>query len=135
MASTCREQLVLETHIDVLEYPPPTAVFYPGTTVNGDSVNLGASNPACVEAMLQEVGFQKVELFGGISRPAQSFSLGSRIFGSKPGWAQCGAGGGGRTHMLSEERGILSPVRLPIPPLQPNCVLTSITERLSWAAR
>ena len=28
------------------------------------------------------------------------------------------AGGGGRTHMLSEERGILSPVRLPVPPLQ-----------------
>ena len=31
---------------------------------------------------------------------------------------QIGAGGGGRTHMLSEERGILSPVRLPVPPLQ-----------------
>ena len=29
-----------------------------------------------------------------------------------------GAGGGGRTLMLSEERGILSPVRLPVPPLQ-----------------
>ena len=29
-----------------------------------------------------------------------------------------GAGGGGRTHMFSEERGILSPVRLPVPPLQ-----------------
>ncbi len=33
-----------------------------------------------------------------------------------------GAGGGGRTHMLSEERGILSPVRLPIPPLQRRCI-------------
>ncbi len=33
-----------------------------------------------------------------------------------------GAGGGGRTHMLSEERGILSPVRLPIPPLQRQCI-------------
>src|SRR6185437_4671385 len=29
-----------------------------------------------------------------------------------------GAGGGGRTHMTSEGRGILSPVRLPVPPLQ-----------------
>src|SRR3954451_13258545 len=29
-----------------------------------------------------------------------------------------GAGGGGRTHMRSESRGILSPVRLPVPPLQ-----------------
>src|SRR5690242_16847691 len=29
-----------------------------------------------------------------------------------------GAGGGGRTHMPSEGRGILSPVRLPVPPLQ-----------------
>jgi hypothetical protein len=31
-----------------------------------------------------------------------------------------GAGGGGRTHMTSEGRGILSPVRLPVPPLQPD---------------
>lgn len=30
----------------------------------------------------------------------------------------CGAGGGGRTLMPSEGRGILSPVRLPVPPLQ-----------------
>ena len=29
-----------------------------------------------------------------------------------------GAGGGGRTLMTSEGRGILSPVRLPVPPLQ-----------------
>ena len=29
-----------------------------------------------------------------------------------------GAGGGGRTLMPSEGRGILSPVRLPVPPLQ-----------------
>jgi hypothetical protein len=29
-----------------------------------------------------------------------------------------GAGGGGRTLMRIESRGILSPVRLPIPPLQ-----------------
>src|SRR5215813_8783472 len=29
-----------------------------------------------------------------------------------------GAGGGGRTHMTSEGRGILSPVRLPVPPLR-----------------
>jgi hypothetical protein len=32
-----------------------------------------------------------------------------------------GAGGGGRTLMPSEGRGILSPVRLPVPPLQPRC--------------
>src|SRR5579883_1481070 len=33
-----------------------------------------------------------------------------------------GAGGGGRTHMTSEGRGILSPVRLPVPPLQRRTV-------------
>ena len=37
-----------------------------------------------------------------------------------------GAGGGGRTHMTSEGRGILSPVRLPVPPLQPGRLRFSV---------
>ncbi len=41
-----------------------------------------------------------------------------------------GAGGGGRTHMTSEGRGILSPVRLPVPPLQPRGNYLSITTPL-----
>jgi hypothetical protein len=51
-------------------------------------------------------------------------NLSSIAVGSRPmprrDWIQAGAGGGGRTHMFSEERGILSPVRLPVPPLQPE---------------
>ena len=44
----------------------------------------------------------------------------NRKMRSKNGRPFCsdGAGGGGRTHMPSEGRGILSPVRLPVPPLQ-----------------
>jgi hypothetical protein len=54
-----------------------------------------------------------------------------------------GAGGGGRTHMISEDRGILSPVRLPVPPLQRakrwavqfeyTSAGRSVTERSMWS--
>ena len=40
-----------------------------------------------------------------------------------------GAGGGGRTHMPSEGRGILSPVRLPVPPLQRRASMIATAQR------
>jgi tRNA (mo5U34)-methyltransferase len=58
--AVCRGQLLLETHIDALDYPQPAAVFYPGATLNNDASNFWGPNPACVEAMLREVGFRRV---------------------------------------------------------------------------
>ena len=63
IVSICRGQLILETHIDALDYPRPAAVFYPLDTLNHDASNYWGPNPACVESMLLEVGFQKVERF------------------------------------------------------------------------
>ena len=40
-----------------------------------------------------------------------------------------GAGGEGRTLMPSEGRGILSPVRLPVPPLQPGMRSAALTRK------
>ncbi|MCC6418582.1 MAG: DUF1698 domain-containing protein [Gemmataceae bacterium] len=59
--SVCRGQLVLETHLDALDYPHPAAVYYPGAVLNNDASNHWGPNPACVEAMLREVGFRRIE--------------------------------------------------------------------------
>jgi tRNA (mo5U34)-methyltransferase len=58
--SVCRGQLILETHIDALDYARPAAVFYPGATLNNDASNFWGPNPAAVEAMLREAGFRRV---------------------------------------------------------------------------
>ena len=42
----CRDQLILETHIDALDYPRPTMVFYPGAALNNDPTNFWGPNPA-----------------------------------------------------------------------------------------
>lgn len=63
LASICRELAIIETHIDALDYPRPAAVFYSGTTLNGDPTNFWGPNPACVESMLLEVGFRRVQRF------------------------------------------------------------------------
>lgn len=63
VASICGGLAIIETHIDALDYPRPAAVFYPRDTLNGDATNYWGPNPACVESMLLEVGFQKVQRF------------------------------------------------------------------------
>jgi tRNA (mo5U34)-methyltransferase len=59
----CKRQLILETHVDALDYPRPAMVFYPGRTLNDDPSNFWGPNPAAVVAMLEEVGFSRVETF------------------------------------------------------------------------
>jgi tRNA (mo5U34)-methyltransferase len=60
--SVCKELLILETHTDGDDYSRPMMVFYPNKTLNGDPSNFWGPNVACVEAMLLEVGFTKVEV-------------------------------------------------------------------------
>lgn len=62
MRAICRRQLIVETHIDALDYPRPAMVFYPGATLNGDATNFWGPNPAAVVAMLEEVGFSRVDI-------------------------------------------------------------------------
>jgi tRNA (mo5U34)-methyltransferase len=59
--AVCRGRVILETEIDAEDYPQPAAVFYPGKSLNNDASNFWGPNQACVEAMLREVGFRKVE--------------------------------------------------------------------------
>jgi tRNA (mo5U34)-methyltransferase len=65
--SLCHSRLILETHVDALDYPRPALVYYPGKTLNNDATNFFGPNPAAVCAMLSDVGFQDVRhhsLFG-----------------------------------------------------------------------
>ncbi len=62
--SVCREQLILETHVDALDQSRPMMVFYPGDTLGGDPSNHWGPNRLCVEEMLKEVGFRRIELVG-----------------------------------------------------------------------
>ena len=57
----CYKQLVLETHLDLLDVPRPAMAFYPGDELAGDPSNWCGPNPACVEAMLRVAGWASVE--------------------------------------------------------------------------
>src|SRR5262245_18105189 len=57
VASLARGMLVVETHLDMLDAPTPAMAFYPGAELASDPSNWFGPNPACVMAMLRDVGF------------------------------------------------------------------------------
>jgi tRNA (mo5U34)-methyltransferase len=62
VASVTGKHLILETHVDMVEQDRPALAFYPGDECFNDESNWFGPNRAAVEAMLQVVGFRKVEL-------------------------------------------------------------------------
>jgi tRNA (mo5U34)-methyltransferase len=62
VASVTGKQLILETHVDMLWRRRPAMAFYPGADMNRDPTNWWGPNPAAVVAMLQEVGFKRVQV-------------------------------------------------------------------------
>lgn len=62
VASVTREMAIVSTSVDMLSHSRPAAAFYPTTELNGDWTNWWGPNPACVEAMLLDVGFTRVEM-------------------------------------------------------------------------
>jgi tRNA (mo5U34)-methyltransferase len=63
VASVCGDQLILSSHVDLIGLQRPAIAFYPGKEYNGDKSNWCGPNIAALEAMLQTVGFKKIELF------------------------------------------------------------------------
>jgi tRNA (mo5U34)-methyltransferase len=61
VSKICNEILVVETHLDALDVSRPAMVFYPTNELGGDASNWWGPNPACVTAMLHDVGFERVE--------------------------------------------------------------------------
>jgi tRNA (mo5U34)-methyltransferase len=66
VAEVCAGTLILETHVDAVDQDRPMMVFYPGGTLGGDPSNFWGPNPACVQAMLEEVGFTGVRIVSSV---------------------------------------------------------------------
>ncbi|MGF1619966.1 MAG: class I SAM-dependent methyltransferase [Rhodomicrobiaceae bacterium] len=66
LAELTSECLIIETHIDAMDISRPAMIFYPGDTLHGDCTNWWGPNPSCIEAMLREVGFARIETSIGI---------------------------------------------------------------------
>jgi tRNA (mo5U34)-methyltransferase len=60
VAKLADEILIVETHLDALNVDRPAMIFYPGDELNGDGSNWWGPNPACVMAMMRDVGFRSV---------------------------------------------------------------------------
>jgi len=62
VASVTRQQLIMQTQVDLLGIDRPAIAFYPGGELNGDPTNWAGPNPAAVVAMLKTVGFTRVDI-------------------------------------------------------------------------
>lgn len=62
VASVTTRQLIMQTQVDMLAVPRPAMAFYPGNELGGDPTNWFGPNPAAVRAMLETVGFRKIEI-------------------------------------------------------------------------
>ena len=62
IASVTGQQLIMQTQVDLMAIRRPAIAFYPGTELNGDPTNWVGPNPAAVVAMLEMVGFRRVEI-------------------------------------------------------------------------
>jgi len=65
VASVTGGQLIVETHVDLLDVTRPAMAFYPGSELSGDATNWCGPNPAMVLAMLQVAGFRKAVVHAG----------------------------------------------------------------------
>ena len=61
ISSVTRDQLVLETHVELIGGKRPVMAFYPENEINEDSTNWCGPNPAAIKSMLHDVGFTKVK--------------------------------------------------------------------------
>ncbi len=71
VASVCKDQLILSTHVDLVGVGRPAIAFYPGKELGGDPTNWCGPNIAAVEAMLRTVGFERMKLVASSELPRQ----------------------------------------------------------------
>ena len=60
VAAVTRNQLILETVVDMVGVSRPAAAFYPDRELNNDPTNWWGPNHAAVEGMLRAVGFTRI---------------------------------------------------------------------------
>jgi len=71
VASICKETLMIETAGDMFDCQEPVMRFYLGTELNNDATNFWAPNPPCLENMLRELGFNRVEFLESPEGPTR----------------------------------------------------------------
>jgi tRNA (mo5U34)-methyltransferase len=64
VAAITREQIILETHVDLLDHERPAVAYYPTDECAGDATNWCGPNRPAVEGMLRTAGFRRTEAFG-----------------------------------------------------------------------
>ena len=62
VASVTADQLILETHVDLLDCPRPAIAFYPGSELNHDKSNWIGPNGPALEGMLHAAGFRRTQI-------------------------------------------------------------------------
>ena len=60
LAPLAKETFILETHLDARWMRRPAMIFYPNSELGNDPTNWWGPNPACIEAMLRDVGFSRI---------------------------------------------------------------------------
>jgi tRNA (mo5U34)-methyltransferase len=80
VGSVTGKLLILETHLDMLDYDRPAIALYPSDELNGDPSNWCGPNIAAVESMLRTVGFSRVELFSVTSYESMCSSPRDPVF-------------------------------------------------------
>jgi tRNA (mo5U34)-methyltransferase len=73
VAKLVSSELIVEMHLDAMDYDRPAMVFYPGAELNSDDTNWWGPNRACVEAMLRDIGFKNVEFTAHPTAPRGIF--------------------------------------------------------------
>ena len=66
VAGVAGEQLILDTHADLLWQRRPAMAFYPNDELADDPTNWWGPNPAALIAMLRDVGFERVEVIASL---------------------------------------------------------------------
>jgi tRNA (mo5U34)-methyltransferase len=62
VSSVTKGQLIMQTQVDMLAVNRPAIAFYPENELGGDPTNWCGPNPAALQAMLETVGFRKIEI-------------------------------------------------------------------------
>ena len=56
-AAVCDDLIIIETHLDAMDQEKPAMIFYPTNQLANDPSNWWGPNPACIMAMLFDLGF------------------------------------------------------------------------------
>jgi tRNA (mo5U34)-methyltransferase len=63
VASVAKHEIIIETHVDMIEHRVPSIAFYPADECANDPTNWCGPNQSAVEGMLRLAGFRTIQSF------------------------------------------------------------------------